>query len=187
MERQFFKHRRIRKERTTGLPLHCSSSFYLSPQPPQAVHVGPRRQRRGRAAPHDAATTLLLLLRHHFLIVVGILRLHARPRPGATRPDPGLLREPPVQVPVHASCTHGRACTDKTRPRDTHTYTHKHAHNQRSNQDPRLLNVDLPPPMLPCYCTACAQTRASGVLSPDRSNQVLWVMQVCKDGMLCSR
>lgn len=53
-----------------------------------------------------------------------------------------------------------------------------YASHQPSDQDPRLLNVDIPPPLLPCSCAACVQARALGVLAPDRSNQILWVMQV---------
>lgn len=38
--------------------------------------------------------------------------------------------------------------------------------------------MDIPPPLIPCYCPACTQARALNVLAPDRSNQVLWIMQV---------
>jgi hypothetical protein len=43
----------------------------------------------------------------------------------------------------------------------------------------------MPPPLLPCYCPSCTQARSLGVLSPDRTNQVLWVMQVCSTVSRC--
>lgn len=75
-----------------------------------------------------------------------------------------LIRQKTTTTTADADCTH-----------NTPTHPHTHTH---SEQDPRLCNVDIPPPLLPCYCSACAQTRALGLLAPDRAHQVLWVMQV---------
>ena len=57
--------------------------------------------------------------------------------------------------------------------------THPTHPPQCNHEDPRLLNNEIPPPLTPCYCPACAHVRITpSLLIPDRSKQHLIIMQV---------